>query len=139
MNQEENEQSKFVHHPIEMERQFHRQDYANGKLIIEFTDTGHLADSWNYAEKIGKGVEFERAVMRLIRTNLGRCLSKKEWTWKLGTEEQIVHPAREGRESIITISPDSFTAPSFFWQENNKGMVGGLIYHSYSGEWGIHT
>lgn len=134
MNQEENEQSKPAHHPIEMERQFHREDYNNGKLTIVFTDAAHLADSWNYAEKIGKGVEFEQAVMRLIRTCLGRCLPEKENSWG-----DANYPARKGRESTVTISPDSYSAPSFLWQEDNKGMVGGLIYHSYAGNWGIHT
>ena len=134
MNQEEQEQSQEARHPIEMERSFHRQDYANGKLTLVFTDAAHLADSWNYADKIGKSVEFERAVMRLIRTNLGRCMPQNEWQ-----NGDTKYEARSGRESVVTISPDSHTAPSFFWQEDNKGMVGGLIFHSYSGEWGIHT
>jgi hypothetical protein len=134
MNQEENEQSKPVPHPVEMERQFHRQDYKNGEFTIVFRDAAHLVDSWNYADKIGKGAEFERALMRLLRTNVGRCLPRK-----CSEYEGNVIPATEGKESKLVISPDSHTAPSFFWCEEPRGMVGGLIFHSYSGEWGIHT
>ena len=139
MNQEEHEQSKPALHPIAMERQFHRNDYKNGEFTIVFSDAAHFVDSWNYADNIGKGVEFERAVMRLIRTCVGRTLPQKAWTMSLGTEAQVTYPATEGKESKLVISPDSHTAPSFFWSEEPKGMVGGLIFHSYSGIWGIHT
>jgi len=109
--------------PLKMQRQFHRSDYENGQLEVVFTNAGHLADSWNYANLIGKSVEFERGMMSLLRIALGRA---------------VPHADMKGRSCKITISPDFYNVPSFLWQEE-KGMIGGLIFHSHSQEWGIHT
>lgn len=120
--------------PFKMERFFQRADYKDGKLTVVFENAGHLADAWNFAEKHKKGIEFERALMRLIRVALGGALARKESTWHDGTKFE----ATPGREHKITIYPDSYNEPSFGWNEE-KGMVGGLIWHHRSGDWSIHT
>jgi hypothetical protein len=117
-----------------MERPFHREDYQNGRLTICFTDAAHLTDSWNFARKHGRGADFALAMMQLISVALGATLPQRECVWPDGD----VSPAKPGTDHKITISPDSHTAPSFLWQEE-KGMVGGLIWHHRSGDWSIHT
>jgi hypothetical protein len=117
----------------QMERNFTRADYENGKLTVQFNDAGHFIDSWNHAEKIGKGREFEQGVMRLIRMAFGRTLPQKQWV-----HEDTLHEAQPGKEGKITIMPDSPNYPSFFWCEE-KGMHGGLIFHQHDNSWDIHT
>jgi hypothetical protein len=107
--------------PFKMERFFYR-------------DAGHLADAWNFAHQCNKSAEFNKAMMGLIRMALGAAIPRKESTWPDGTH----FDASPGREAKITIYPDSHSEPSFGWHEE-KGLVGGLIWHHRSGEWSIHT
>jgi hypothetical protein len=119
--------------PFKMERPFHRIDYNNGKLTIHFEDAAHLANAWTFAEKHKKGVDFERAMMKLIRVALGGAIPRRSTN-----QDEPDAWDYAGRERKITIYPDSLSEPSFGWHEE-KGMVGGLIWHHRSGDWSIHT
>jgi hypothetical protein len=126
--------------PGTMDRPLHRTDYANGQLTIVFSDAAHLADSWAFAGKYGKIPEFERAIMRLIRMALGAAVPSQAGqypNYKTG-EGVIEYPAQPGQEVKLTIHPDSTKTPSFLWQEQ-PGLTGGLIFHSYDASWTIHT
>jgi hypothetical protein len=120
--------------PFKMERFYHRVDYKNGELTVVFRDAAHLVDAWNFAVEHNKEAEFNRAIMKLVRLALGATLPQRESTWPDGTH----FDAHEGINHKITIHPDSHEEPSFLWQEE-KGMVGGLIWHQHSGDWSIHT
>jgi hypothetical protein len=120
--------------PFKMKRFFHRDDYKNGTLTITFTDAAHLADAWNFAEQNGQKAEFEKAIMRLFRVALGAAIPQPASETYGGQ----AHDAAPGRDSKITIAPDSHNKPSFFWSEE-KGMVGGLLWHPSDGTWSIHT
>lgn len=126
--------SEIFELPFKMERFFHRADYQNGRLTVTFTDAAHLADAWNFARKIGKAVEFEQALIRLISVALGAAVPQREGEGPDGA----TYKAQPGRDHTITIGPDSHDEPSFSWHEE-KGMVGGLIWHHRSGDWSIHT
>jgi hypothetical protein len=116
-----------------METLLHRADYQNGKLTIEFSDAAHLGNAWIWADGENLTTEFERAIMHLIRVALGRCVPRTEFVYEGNT-----HAAEPGKECKLSISSDYINQPSFIWFEEG-GMHGGLIYHSHTKTWGIHT
>lgn len=126
--------------PGTMERPLDRTDYKNGQLTVIFTDAAHLADAWNFADKHKKSAEFEQGIMRLVRMALGNAIPSRASqypNYKTG-EGMLEIPAEPGRDVKITISPDGHKVPSFLFQEQ-PGLVGGLIFHSYDATWSIHT
>lgn len=106
--------------------------HGYGKVItVRISNPAHFTDALQFAAKEGKSVQFMAKLMEVV------SLFRHE---AIGVKPETV---------TVTLTPDSRVAPSFLFHgyvvEDKPGakpksiMHGGLIYHSSSGDWSIHT
>jgi hypothetical protein len=77
MNTNKDGQIKPARSVLKTKLSVRKKKHTKLKLIIEFIDAVDLLDSWKYAEQIGLGVEFERAIIKLIRMSLSQIVTSE--------------------------------------------------------------